>query len=737
MTIQKMLIRGFISGLLFLLFAAHSYGLIYIRLFDQLEKFSYDARLLLTMPKTIDKRVVIVDIDEKSLAAEGQWPWPRDKLAALVVNAFDRYQVQVMGFDMVFPEPDNRALSLMDRLAAGPFIDNPDFQGKLPAIKQALDFDGQFAESLKGRNTVLGYVFRQNNSANTGVLGVPILTKNNIENWNIDYIKTEAFTGNQARLNASANSSGFFDNPNLEEDGVFRRVPVLQQFEGNLYPSLALETLRVAMNKPKLKVQFDPPEATNGLNLEKVITGAAHIPIDENFSVYVPYRGSSPSFPYVSATDIIRGTADPALLRGTIVLLGTTAPGLKDLRSTPVGRADPGVEVHANIISGILDGRIKQKAPYYSGIEIVELFLIGTLLAVLFPILSPLMGALLTFGLILTVTLLSFSLWQYNHFIVPLGKPILFIIFVFLAQLLYSYFVESKKTREVTKLFGQYVPPEVVEQLAENPQPISMEGESREMTVLFSDIRGFTTISEKMDAKELSQMMNQFLTLLTQVIHQNKGTIDKYMGDAIMAFWGAPLNDPEHARHTLEAGMAMAKAVRQLDAQFAAKGWEKLYIGVGISTGTMRVGNMGSEFRVAYTVMGDSVNLGSRLEGQTKDYGVQCICSQSTREKVPDWIFRELDLVRVKGKHEPVAIFEPIGHKDSVGAELRQELLRYRQALKLYRGQQWEAAESEFFVLSRSHLGVKIYELYLERIAFFKKNPPPAQWDGVVTLTKK
>lgn len=279
-------------------------------------------------------------------------------------------------------------------------------------------------------------------------------------------------------------------------------------------------------------------------------------------------------------------------------------------------------------------------------------------------------------------------------------------------------------------MFGQYVPLEIVEELEGGGAELSLEGETREMSVLFSDVRGFTGISEKLDAKELTHFMNEFLTPITRVIHEHRGTIDKYMGDAVMAFWGAPLEDDDHAQHAVLAALSLIERTRELSGQFKARGWPPIAVGVGISSGDMNVGNMGSEFRMAYTVMGDTVNLGSRLEGLTKYYGVQIIVSEATQRRVPDIIFRELDLVRVKGKHKPVAIFEPLGPKDELDAATLEAHVRFSEILNRYRARDWDTAER----LLRAAAAQKdelLYNVYLDRIKLFKNEPATADWDGV------
>jgi adenylate cyclase len=311
------------------------------------------------------------------------------------------------------------------------------------------------------------------------------------------------------------------------------------------------------------------------------------------------------------------------------------------------------------------------------------------------------------------------------------------IALIYIINMSYGFFVESRGKKQLAGLFGQYVPPELVEEMAKNPTSFSLEGEIREMTVMFSDVRGFTTISEGLDPKELSRLMNEFLTPMTQVIHHNRGTIDKYMGDAIMAFWGAPLLDDQNAKRALQAAVDMIAALEKLNVEFATKGWPPINIGVGLNSDMMTVGNMGSEFRMAYTVMGDGVNLASRLESLTKNYGVNIIVSEFTKALVPEFAYRELDNVRVKGKEKPVAIFEPIGEATQMDEATKDNLKLYREALKLYRSQSWDLAEKQLINLQKQEPQRYVYEMYIKRIAYFRQNPPEASWDGVFNYETK
>jgi adenylate cyclase len=365
------------------------------------------------------------------------------------------------------------------------------------------------------------------------------------------------------------------------------------------------------------------------------------------------------------------------------------------------------------------------------------LFIVAALITWLSIRASIMINSLVAFGLFIAIVAGNLLLWEYGNFVFPLAASLLFLVILFVAHALYGFFIESRGKRHLSRMFSQYIPPELVEEMDLQQEAYSMDSDSRELTVMFSDVRGFTSISEGLNPKDLSQLMNEFLTPMTRIIHTHRGTIDKYMGDAIMAFWGAPVNDAQHARHALDAALAMNNALAALNTEFTRRSWPALRIGIGINTGNMNVGDMGSEFRRAYTVMGDAVNLGSRLEGLTKEYAVTVICSDTTRAAVPEFGYLELDLVRVKGKEQPVGIYEPLGLKDAVDKTLRSLLTRHKQALAYYRSQNWDGAEREFFTLQQAMPERALYRLYLDRIAYFRAHPPGESWDGVFTFTTK
>ena len=735
------IIRLAISVVLIVPLLLHATGVFPFGFLKQLENIAYDTRLQLTLPNTVDERIVIVAIDEASLNEVGRWPWSRDILGRMVDRLYEQYDVRALGFDVVFAERDRSAgLEVLRDLAEGPLQDNAEYRRAFREVEPSLERDRAFADALSGRNVVLGFFFRNQVDADTdpsvGELPRALRAARDDRLESLPLVKPEGYGANLPMLQKAAAGGGFFDNPLVGRDGVFRRVPLVQAYDGDLYGLLALETARAALGWPHVELEI----ATEGSDyeaVERIRMGDRRIPVDEQGAVLVPYRGPQNSFPYVSAKDILDGSVAPSKLEDRIVLVGATAAGLLDLRSTPVQNVYPGVEVHANVISGILDGRIKHRPAYLVGYEFILLVVIGIALTLLLPMLSPVWVSAATLGAAALVTATNLLAWSAADLVLPLATPLLLIVLLFVFHVAWGFFVETRGKRQLAKLFGQYIPPELVEEMDKAPEEVSLAGESREMTVLFSDVRGFTSISENLEPEELTRLMNAFLTPMTRVIHQHRGTIDKYMGDAIMAFWGAPLHDPDHARHALFAAREMQQTMKTLQPDFEREGWPPLEVGIGLNTGTMNVGNMGSEFRMAYTALGDAVNLGSRLEGLTRTYGVDLIVNETTRHAVPEFEYRELDVVRVKGKDRPVAIFEPIAPVDEVDRETRKVIKRYHAALERYRQRDWDGAERELFSLSREFPDDRVYAMYLDRIMYFRNHPPPDDWDGVFTHETK
>jgi adenylate cyclase len=516
-------------------------------------------------------------------------------------------------------------------------------------------------------------------------------------------------------------------------------VPLLAEYNGSYYEALSLAIVRLGLGSPPVVPGFPEESGWSGSysKLEWLQVGSLRIPVDDLVTTLVPYRGAKGSFPYVSATDVLHARIDRAVLKDKIVLVGTTAPGLFDLRATPVNRVYPGVEIHANLIAGMLDGSIRQRPPYVLGAEVALLLFSGVLMAILLPVVNPLRATLITMLVLACVFAINIVVWTQGALVLPLASGMLMIALLFAFNMSYGFFVESRAKRQITGLFGQYVPPELVDEMSTDPQAFTMEGESREMSVLFTDVRNFTTIAEGLDPRQLSRLMNEFLTPLTRVIYRHRGTIDKYMGDCIMAFWGAPVQDPAHARNAVLAGLEMHKVLGELAPEFSRRGWPEIRIGVGVNTGRMSVGNMGSEVRVAYTVLGDAVNLASRLEGLTKEYGAGMIVGDSTKVLIADVVFRELDRVVVKGRDEPVTIYEPLGLQGAVAKELLDEAKLWSEALRRYRSRDWDMAELQLLNLMQAYPSRLLYKTFLERIGLYRKIPPLEDWDGAYRFETK
>lgn len=728
------IIRVAVVTLICAMLVLHSVGN-RIHAVDALENYAYDLRLRLTAPGGLDERVVIADIDERSLAAIGHWPWDRGVIADFMDSLLNHYQTRAVGFDILFAESDtDPGVQALKEMASGTLKNNRAFQRQWQTLEPRLDFDGRLASIIRDKPVVMGYVFDQGDADTLNVLPEPIGSLPESFRGRLNIPQPLGFSGNLAELQEAALYGGFFDNPAIDRDGVFRRVPLIQEYQGQLYGSLALGLLRAAENDPPVDLKLDTQ--SNYPYVDAMLVGDHYFPLGPLASVLVPYRGPAYSFPYVSIIDILEKKVPESVLKDRIVLVGTSAPGLKDQRTTPFESSYPGVEVHANLVAGLLDNNLMHEPGWLIAVEFFTLLILSGVFGYLSGRLDPLRSLLLT-GVVIAVLLGTNALAWHSGLVLPIASPLVLVVVVFIFQMAWGFFVEARDKRAVTRLFGQYVPPELVEEMALAPDTISVAGESRELTVLFSDVRGFTTISEGLEPQALTRLMNDMLTPMTRVIHHHRGTIDKYMGDAIMGFWGAPLEDPDHARHAVEAAIDMVERLPEINQRFRERGWPEINIGVGLNTGVMSVGNMGSEFRMAYTVMGDAVNLGSRLEGLTKQYGVNIIVSEFTVSATPSFVYRELDRVRVKGKEEPVAIFEPLGEASSVDSLDKDRLDRFHQSLEMYRQQRWDDAEKILSALSAEEPQRMIYGIYLERIQTFRTAPPGDDWDGVFTHTSK
>jgi adenylate cyclase len=716
---------------LLLLFLGHVAGLYRLGLVQELEASLYDFKVRLFAPAEVDQRVVVVDIDEKSLKEVGRWPWPRERMAALTSSLFQQYGVAAVGYDIIFSEPDQSSgLPVLERLAKAELAGEASFQKTLEHMRPALDYDARLAEALATGPSVLGYYFSYASKPEiVGQLPTPMFACTALHQAGVQPLKASGYNANLAGLQAKAATAAYF-NMQADFDGVARRMPLAIDYQGQCYGPLALLTTQQAMGAGTPKVL-----AGDGWRPARLDVDGLSIPLDAQAMAMVPYRKPG-AFGYVSASDVLNSRLPASALEGRAVLVGSSAPGIMDLRVTPISKIFPGVEIHANLISGILDGTVKWEPVNVARIEAIALIGLGLLVAALLPFLSPLWSAATTLVVALASAGGGLYAWTAWNMQLPLAPLLLGVLGLFVLNMSYGFFIEARSKAQITRLFGQYVPPELVDEMAKDPARYSLRGESKQMSVLFSDIVGFTSISEGLEASQLAEMLNVFLSHMTRVIQGNRGTIDKYIGDAIMAFWGAPMSDERHARDAVITGLAMQASLQELNAHLKERGWPEVQIGVGINTGRMSVGNMGSEFRMAYTVMADAVNLASRLEALTRHYGIGVLVGEGTRSVCTDIVFRLIDRVKVKGKDKSVAIYQPLGVDGEIAEAVLQEARDFEAILEDYLARRWDAAETRLLAMKQRHPG-KLYDVYLERIAHFRGSPPPSDWDGVYTYTSK
>ena len=688
----------------------------------------YDWRFQGFMPKREETtKIVIIDVDERSLKQEGRWPWSREKLAKLV-EALQRQQVKLIGFDVVFSEEERNAVQQV--LAHSGLSDQA--KQELQPLIPVLDSDKKFAQAIT-QKTVLGFFLHGAGGINSGVLPTPLLT---VEPRDLDKVTINFmpdYTGNLAVFANAALGEGFITTlPDV--DGVMRRSPLVLRYENGLYSSLSLELARIYLNQSSIQLQM--VKSGGQLRLESINLGNHKIYTDESGMALIPYKGKGKSYTYISATDILNNPNNMPVLKDAIVLIGTSALGLTDLRTTPLQTGYPGVEIHANLLDAIIQSVGDQNHMYYRpdwepGLTFLILLLSGLAFVFILPMLEPaymlaVAGAWLT--LLVIVNLVS---WKVSHLDFPLAILVISTFSIALLNIGYGFLRTNNQKREMKMLFGQYVPPAHVEHMLENHHLAGLEGESRHMTVLFSDIRNFTTISEGLKATKLKQMLNEFFTPITGIIFQHNGTIDKYVGDMVMAFWNAPLLDANHAEHAIDAALSMLIKVEELKPIFVAKGLPEIDIGVGINTGFMNVGDMGSMYRRTYTVLGDSVNLGSRLESLTKFYGVKLLVGEGTYDVAPQFLYRLVDKIIVKGKREPVCVYEPVCRVEEASDSRKQRIEQYNQALAHYYSREWDAAEKILRQLHKADPERKLYKMYLERIDELRYEVLPDDWMGV------
>lgn len=690
---------------------------------------------------------VIAVVDDESIREIGRWPWPRTAIAKLV-DTLKAKGAKAVGFDIVFSEPDhNSSLKAMDELSAE--MKKRGINGSAIAVldqkRSTADIDAVLAASIaRAKNVTLGYYFY------TGTGKSMVLTPKDInqraagiKNSRYQMINSSGINPDDARIQtayapevniniitAASQNSGYF-NTMPDTDGTMRWSPLVIKFQNNYYPSLAISLLSQYLDWPTLSLNLEK------YGVESIKIGNITIPTDDRGRLLVNYMGPAKTFPHYSIRDILKGRIPAEKLRDKIVLVGVTATAVYDLRVTPFSPVYPGVEIHANVIDNILHRNFLVFSSLIRLADILAIIFFGLAMGLIISRLRAAPGALV--AIIIISAFIAANLFAFYNFNIwlTLVYPVLAMTAIYLGITIFHYIKEEREKKKIRGAFQYYLTASVINEMLKDPTKLKLGGDKKDLSVLFSDIRGFTTISEKLTPEELVRLLNEYLTVMTNIVFKYEGLLDKYMGDAIMAVFGAPLDQPDHARRACLTALEMMEELHGLQKKWEAEGRPVLNIGVGINTGDMVVGNMGSEMRFDYTVMGDMVNLGSRLEGINKEYGSNIIISEFTYDAVQDSVIcRELDFVRVKGKNKPVKIFELLADKKDEG-KWKDLIVCFDKSLALYREAKWDEAIASFEQVLAIRADDFAASMYIERCRSLKEQPPPQPWDGVFTMTKK
>ena len=739
---ERLLSVALLSGFMFLYYV-DPYPVQFLRLktFD-----FYQQQKPREIPPPQGKPVTIIDLDEESLAEIGQWPWPRTTVAKLIQNLM-QMGAALVAFDIVFAEPDRMNPNKIPDTVVG--LD----EATKAKLRMLPSNDEIMSRVVRKSRVVLGQAgYWEKLETKKGPpikKSVALLKQGKNVNPAFFLPRFQSLIRNVPVIEKHATGHGIFSLV-PEPDGIVRRVPTLFVYENELYPSLSVEMLRVAVNRKSILVKANVAGITF-LGVHKNL----QLPTDSHGRVW-PYFSKSDKSKYVSAKDVLNGTADPALIKGKLTIVGTSAVGLLDIRAVPTEPVIPGVEVHVQLIEAAMHKKWLSRPNYFIGAELA-LILFGGLAMI---ILVPWAGAKWTMGLFLLVSggagATSWYLFAEHRLLFDAGYAVISILLLYTVLTYTGYAKEEASRRQTRDAFSKYLSPDMVARVAENPGELKLGGEKREMTLLFCDVRGFTTISEQFDAVGLTALINKLLTPLTNAILDRQGTVDKYMGDCIMAFWNAPLDDDEHIYNGCVSALAMLAEMGPLNDRLEIEAKEEgrkhipLKVGLGLNTGECVVGNMGSDQRFDYSVLGDTVNLAARLEGQSKSYGMNVVLGPTTNAAVTDRMATiDLDYIQVKGKTEGTYIYGLMGDEEVKAGPMFVALQKkISDAMDSYRQQRFDEATGMFKEIRRLgsdehkpwHLEVNLdvlCDLYDERIAEYKINPPAANWDGVFIATTK
>jgi adenylate cyclase len=719
------------------------YGL-NVPILELIELKTYDLRFASRGPQTPSPAVAMVVIDEKSLEVEGRWPWPRSKFAALI-DILSRDGAKVIGFDIIFSEPDeNSQLALIDEFAGtldALAITDPRLRHFVAERRREADNDVALAAAIKRSSAavVLGYFFHDRSTLEHQL--DPAETERRLQQIagssyprvrrpgqrvpEPPFIRGHAPQTNLPIFGDVAASSGYFSLQG-DRDGTLRWMPLVIESGGDLFPPLGLLCAWHYLGRPQLTVEIGRQ------GIEAIEIGERLVPTDEAGKLLINYLGRPKTFPHFSVADILAGTVTPGTFKDRVVLVGATAVATYDLRNTPVDPRFPGTEVHATVIDNILTQRFMARPEWSRVFDVLAIVGVGALTGIGLTRLSPIRGVLFTGGFFALYIILARWLFVSARLWLNLVYPLLALLTVYIALTVYYYVTEQRERRRIKGTFKQYVAEHVVEEMTKDPTRLRLGGEEKVLTVLFSDLEGFTTYSERHTAHEMTEMLAEYFNRVTEQVFLHRGTLKEYVGDELLAFFGAPLEDPQHAQRACEAALAMRDTTRALAAEWVQIGRPPLRARTGINSGPMVVGNLGSKYRFAYGVVGDQVNLGSRLEGLNKVYGTEIIISENTARLVEHaFRLRELDTVRVVGRRQAVRIYELIAKAGTVlDPEHEKALSIYAQALEAYRKGMWADA----LVLFREARAVRPEDgpsrALAQRCLEYEAAPPEA-WDGV------